>query len=104
MVLPGQTLYDVLPPSGLSAAKAGQATPGDPGSQPLVSPADAPDMTPDPNLPSVSASSGGSTTAGVIGCWRAGLRASESGALLNGDSGPGGSEPTPASSTYLVPG
>jgi cell division protein FtsB len=67
MVMPGQTLYDVLPPSGLAAATAGQATPGDPGSQPLVSPTNAPDMTPDPNLPSASASSGGSATPGASG-------------------------------------
>ena len=67
MVMPGQTLYDVLPPSGLAAATAGQATPGDPGSQPLVSPTNAPDMTPDPNLPSTSASSEGSTTPGASG-------------------------------------
>jgi hypothetical protein len=67
MVMPGQTLYDVLPPSGLAGATAGHATPGDPGSQPLVSPTDAPDMTPDPSIPSASASSGGSATPGGSG-------------------------------------
>jgi len=53
LVLPGQTLFNVLPPAG-HAAPAGTSTtssPGDPGSQPLVSPANAPNMTPDPGLP-----------------------------------------------------
>jgi cell division protein FtsB len=69
LVFPGQTLFNVLPPAG-HAAVAGTSTtisPGDPGSQPLVSPANAPNMTPDPGLPQggtpgtgTSASSGGS--------------------------------------------
>ena len=54
MVLPGQTLYDVLPPSGLSSSTPNSPLTGDPGSQPLVAPANAPDMTPDPGLPQVS--------------------------------------------------
>ncbi len=86
MVMPGQTLYDVLPPSGLAAATAGQATPGDPGSQPLVSPTNAPDMTPDPNLPSASASSGGSAQTGV--------------ASQSRGSGSSGSEPPSAPSSF----
>lgn len=47
LVLPGQTLFDVLPPSGTPAS----TTQGDPADQPLVSPSDAPDMSPDPGLP-----------------------------------------------------
>ena len=54
MVLPGQTLYDVLPPSGLSSSAPNGSLTGDPGNQPLVAPADAPDMTPDPGLPPAS--------------------------------------------------
>jgi hypothetical protein len=54
LVLTGQTLFNVLPPTGNAATAVGSSTvssPGDPGSQPLVSPADAPNMTPDPGLP-----------------------------------------------------
>lgn len=52
MVTPGQTLYDVLPPSHSTAATTqGSATSGDPGSQPLVAPANAPDLSPQPGLP-----------------------------------------------------
>lgn len=102
MVMPGQMLYDVLPPSGLAAATTGGATPGDPGSQPLVSPANAPDMTPDPNLPSASASPGGSTTSGVPGAGGHAGQASGSagGAPQQGQSASGGSEPTSAPSSF----
>lgn len=52
LVAPGQTLYDILPPSGrTSAALVGEPSVGDPADQPLVAPADAPNMTPDPGLP-----------------------------------------------------
>ncbi len=73
LVSPGQTLYDVLPASGRPvASSAGAPTAGDPGSQPLVAPANAPDLSPDPSLSQPSAtggsgspnSSGSSTTAG----------------------------------------
>jgi cell division protein FtsB len=99
MVMPGQTLYDVLPPSGVGAARAGGATPGDPGNQPLVSPADASDMTPDPNLPSVSGSSGGSTTSGGHG---ASGHAGNAGGVgpPHGASASGGSGPAPAPSSF----
>jgi cell division protein FtsB len=103
MVMPGQTLYDVLPPSGLAAATAGQATRGDPGSQPLVSPADAPDMTPDPNLPSASPSSGGSTTpgdSGTAGSSSGGAAAPAGVDPLHGDSGSSGSGATSAPSSF----
>ena len=54
LVSPGQILYDVLPPSGTGATTstfAGDSQSGDPGLQPLVTPSDAPDMSPDPGLP-----------------------------------------------------
>jgi cell division protein FtsB len=53
LVSPGQTLYDVLPASGkgtMSSATAA-ANLGNPANQPLVSPSNAPDMSPDPGLP-----------------------------------------------------
>lgn len=79
MVLPGQTLYDVLPPSGLSSSTPNSALTGDPGSQPLVAPANAPDMTPDPGLPQVATPTAASgTPAGNVG------------APSSGSGGPGG--------------
>jgi cell division protein FtsB len=64
LVAPGQTLYDILPPSGrASAALAGEPSVGDPADQPLVAPADAPNMTPDPGLPQTP--SAGRTTTGT---------------------------------------
>ena len=73
MVLPGQTLYDVLPPSGLSSSTPNGPLSGDPGSQPLVAPANAPDMTPDPGLPQVSTATAGSgTPTGNVGAASAG--------------------------------
>jgi cell division protein FtsB len=59
LVLPGQTLFDVLPPSGASAS----TTQGDPADQPLVSPSNAPDMSPDPGLPQSVAPAGRGTGA-----------------------------------------
>jgi len=67
MVLPGQALYDVLPPSGLSSSTPNSPLTGDPGSQPLVAPANAPDMTPDPGLPQVSTATGQSAPTGDVG-------------------------------------
>jgi cell division protein FtsB len=64
LVSPGQTLYDVLP-SGrhTSTTTASQsATVGDPGNQPLVAPANAPDMSPEPGQPH-ELSVGGATPA-----------------------------------------
>ena len=70
LVFPGQTLFNVLPATGSAAtATAAGALAGDPGNQPLVAPADAPNMSPDPGLPqsgttgssgSSASSSGGS--------------------------------------------
>jgi cell division protein FtsB len=67
MVLPGQTLYDVLPPSGQSTAAAGTSADGDPGTQPLVSPDHAPDLSPEPGLTptTVPASTGSPTPTGA---------------------------------------
>ncbi len=59
LVLPDQTLYNVLPPSGKTTSTTpGGSTSGDPGDQPLVPPADAPDMSPDPGLPRTPSASG----------------------------------------------
>lgn len=59
LVSPGQTLYDLLPPSGKSTTTApGGPTTGDPATQPLVSPSNAPDMAPDPGLPRQTSTSG----------------------------------------------
>jgi hypothetical protein len=85
MVLPGQTLFDVLPPSGATSTP-GAPTSGDPGSQPLVAPADAPDMRPDPGLPQLS--SGTSTAAGTTGSALSGGRSG---------SGPTGTAAKPSS-------
>jgi cell division protein FtsB len=54
LVSPGQTLYDVLPANGraAAAASAGLALSGDPGNQALVAPANAPDLSPQPDLSS----------------------------------------------------
>jgi hypothetical protein len=52
MVRPGQTLYDVLPPSNnTSPTTPGAPTNGDPGNQPLVAPDNAPDLSPQQVLP-----------------------------------------------------
>ncbi len=57
---PGQTLYDVLPPGGRSATTTpGSPTSGDPGNQPLVAPANAPNLSPDPNLSNGPVPTGG---------------------------------------------
>jgi len=70
LVSPNQTLYNVLPPSGKTASTTpGGPTSGDPGAQPLVAPANAPDMSPDPGLPratpTLAASPSGATGAGA---------------------------------------
>ena len=55
LVEPGQALYDILPPAGTSSAAApGAPTAGDPANQPLVSPSQAPNMSPDPGLPATT--------------------------------------------------
>jgi cell division protein FtsB len=71
LVSPGQTLYDVLPAGNQTATTAaGSSSMGDPGANALVSPSDAPDMSPQTGLPHTitggtgSASPTGSGTAG----------------------------------------
>jgi cell division protein FtsB len=52
LVSPGQTLYDVLPAGNHTATTAaGSSSMGDPGANALVSPSDAPDMSPQTGLP-----------------------------------------------------
>ena len=68
LVLPGATLFNVLPPAGHPATAVGSAPTGDPGNQPLVSPADAPNMSPDPGLPQGGTlGNGGVSTGGSTG-------------------------------------
>jgi len=90
MVSPGQTLYEVLPPgSKTGTTTPGAATTGDPGNQPLVAPANAPDLSPQPGLPQpipASASAGSSAGAG----------ATKAGASGSGSNGAGVSS-TPSS-------
>ena len=78
MVSPGQTLYDVLPASSsktdgtgksgvTSTTSPGSTINGDPGNQPLVAPANAPDLNPEvaqsqPIPITAAGSSGGATT------------------------------------------
>ncbi len=92
LVSPGQTLYDVLPPSrGSATASGGALTVGDPGTQPLVAPANAPDMSPDPSLsqqPSTGGSGSSATAAGSAGAPQ---------------SGSGGSSPTDRSGRVVSP-
>jgi hypothetical protein len=80
MVSPGQTLYDVLPPSsrtgaarktpatGATATTApGSAVNGDPGNQPLVAPANAPDLTAQAALAQPTPVQAAASTSGATG-------------------------------------
>jgi len=89
MVSPGQTLYEVLPPSSKTGTTTpGAATSGDPGNQPLVAPANAPDLSPQPGLPQpIPAAAGSSATAG----------ASKSGSASGSASGGAGVSSPPSS-------
>jgi type II secretory pathway pseudopilin PulG len=59
LVAPGQALYDILPAAGQATTTApGSPSAGDPANQPLVSPSQAPNMSPDPGLPATSTASG----------------------------------------------
>lgn len=73
LVEPGQTLFELLPGPG-SQSRSDSSAVGDPADQPLVPPSRAPDLTPDPGLPTVPApashggparSGGHSTSAGT---------------------------------------
>lgn len=57
LVDPGQTAYNVLPPTSQSTKNSSAAVTGDPGSQPLVAPANAAGMSPDPDGPTTSTTS-----------------------------------------------
>jgi cell division protein FtsB len=61
LVAPGRSLYDILPAAGQATAP-GAPSAGDPAGQPLVSPSQAPNMSPDPGLPAAPASSGSTGT------------------------------------------
>ena len=58
LVQPGRSLFVILPPAGQSVAAPGAPTAGDPADQPLVSPAQAPNMSPDPGLPQTPVATG----------------------------------------------
>lgn len=57
LVDPGQTAYNVLPPTSQSTKNGSSAMTGDPGSQPVVAPANAAGMSPDPDVPTTSTTS-----------------------------------------------
>jgi cell division protein FtsB len=57
LVDPGQTAYNVLPPTSQSTKNGSSDVAGDPGSQPVVAPANAAGMSPDPNVPTTSTTS-----------------------------------------------
>ena len=61
LVEPGQSLYEILPAAGQTTAP-GSPSAGDPADQPLVSPSQAPNMSPDPGLPAATTASGMSGT------------------------------------------
>ena len=69
LVQPGRSLFVILPPAGRMSAVPGSHSAGDPANQPLVSPAQAPNMSPDPGLPATPVAGptagGGATTAGA---------------------------------------
>jgi type II secretory pathway pseudopilin PulG len=62
LVSPGQTLFEVLPPNQTATGTPSAAA--DPANQPLVAPSQAPDMTPDPGLPTAPTASASSTGTG----------------------------------------
>jgi cell division protein FtsB len=54
LVAPGQTAYNVLPPNSQSTKNGSSSVTGDPGNQPVVAPANAAGMSPDPDVPTTS--------------------------------------------------
>jgi cell division protein FtsB len=64
LVEPNRSLFVILPPAGQTNATPGAPTAGDPADQTLVSPAQAPNMSPDPGLPQAPAASGSTSTTG----------------------------------------
>ncbi|HEX4243984.1 MAG TPA: septum formation initiator family protein [Acidimicrobiales bacterium] len=70
LVDPGQTAYNVLPPGKQATKPNSTAVIGDPGNQPLVAPAHAAGMSPDPEVPTTTttvaaAPSGQTSSAGA---------------------------------------
>jgi hypothetical protein len=65
LVAPGQALYDILPAAGQASAP-GSPSAGDPADQPLVSPSQAPNMSPDPGLPAATTASGTNGTSSTV--------------------------------------
>jgi cell division protein FtsB len=63
LVQPGRSLFVILPPAGQAATTPGAPTAGDPANQPLISPAQAPNMSPDPGLPQTPTTPGSSSGA-----------------------------------------
>jgi cell division protein FtsB len=61
LVDPGQTAYNVLPPTSQSTKTGSSAVTGDPGNQPVVAPANAAGMSPDPDVPTTTTTSPAST-------------------------------------------
>lgn len=57
LVDPGETAYNVLPPTAQATKNSSPGVTGDPGRQPVVAPANAAGMSPDPNVPTTSATS-----------------------------------------------
>jgi cell division protein FtsB len=93
LVQPGQTLYDVLPASGTSTATVpGGVASGDPGDQPLVNPAGAPDMSPDPALAQPAPTSGSAGSGGA--------KTGSGGSTAGGPDASGGSAPGTQPSSF----
>lgn len=65
LVEPGRSLFVILPPAGQKSSTPGAPTSGDPANQPLVSPSQAPNMSPDPGLPQSTATAGGTVPSGA---------------------------------------
>ncbi|HEX4217019.1 MAG TPA: septum formation initiator family protein [Acidimicrobiales bacterium] len=65
LVDPGQTAYNVLPPNSQSSKNSSSSVIGDPGNKPLVAPANAAGMSPDPGAPTTSTTSP-SSSAGQV--------------------------------------
>ena len=63
LVDPGQTAYNVLPPNSQSTKNGSSSVTGDPGNQPVVAPANAAGMSPDPDVPTTSTTSPSSSGA-----------------------------------------
>jgi cell division protein FtsB len=57
LVDPGQTAYNVLPPTSQPNKSGSSDVTGDPGNQPVVAPANAAGMSPDPDVPTTTTTS-----------------------------------------------